>query len=291
MAVPNGEGAFDPAVMTADLAIVRQIVRAWYGQVKESDWKRPTESRPTGWTLKQAFCHIVAVAEFFNEALEIVLDSENPKVLPIKSRQELAEFNQAQIEQRQDFPPEYLLQSFLESLAKTTDIIEGLSPSEFDISVPLNAYNRPLTVAELIGNQLSHPVLVHGAQLANGIGVEPIWQHFSADLMHRQLTRFFHILSYSYWPERGQGLKGVINFKVRGEGGGHWHVGLDNDGGYAGRGLGERPMLTLYFSSPDVCCSVFTVQLGPIRGLFTGKVFAWGNIPLAFKLPRLFTPT
>jgi len=283
--------AFDPALMTADLAAVRKIIRAWFGQVKEWEWERPTESRPTGWKLIQAFCHIVAVAELFNEALELVLDPLNPKPLPIKARQELATFNQAQIEIRQDLPPEYLLQSFLESLATTKSVIEELSPSDFEKPVPLNAYNRPLTIAELIGNQLSQPVVVHGAQLANGIEAEPLWRHFSPDLMQRQLTRFFHILSHSYWPERGRGLAAVINFNIRGEGGGHWHVRLGEDGGDTGQGLAERPKLTLHFANPDAFCSLFTIQLSPIQGLLKRKVFAWGNIPLAFKLSHLFTPT
>jgi hypothetical protein len=148
-----------------------------------------------------------------------------------------------------------------------------------------------LSVAELIGNQLAHPVLVHGAQLANGIGIEPLWRHFSADLMQRQLTRFFHVMSHSYWPERGGKLAAVINFNIRGSGGGPWHIRLDSDGGSMGEGQLERPNLTLHFANPDAFCSLFTVQLSPMRGLLTRKVFAWGNIPLAFKLSRLFAPT
>jgi hypothetical protein len=109
--------------------------------------------------------------------------------------------------------------------------------------------------------------------------------------MQRQLTRFFQVMSHSYWPERGGDRTAVINFNIRGSGGGHWHIGLDSDGGSVGEGHLERPNLTLHFANPDAFCSLFTVQLSPMRGLLTRKVFAWGNIPLAFKLSRLFAPT
>lgn len=277
--------------MSADLAAVRGIVRSFFGRIKPEDWERPTESRPTGWTLIQAFCHIVAVAEYLDQALEGVLDVRNTQAPPINARQELADFNRKQIELRQGLPPEYLLQSFLEALSKTESRVEGLSPADFEKPVPLNVYNRPQTIAVTIGNQLSHPVVVHGAQLANGIGAAPLWRFFSPDLMQRQLARFFHVLSHAYWPEKGQGMTAVINFNIRGEGGGHWHVRLADDGGGVGYGLVERPILTLHFADPDAFCSLFTAQLSPIQGLLKRKVFAWGNISLAFKLPYLFAPT
>lgn len=291
MAGSTERGAFDKAAMSADLATVRQLIRTFYDQVKPDDWKRPTESRPKGWKLKQAFCHIVAVAELFNKALDGILDYPETYLPLLRKREELSAFNQKQIELRQELPPELLLQTFLESLTATESRVDKLAPSDFERPVLLNVYNRPLTIAELVGNQLSHPVLVHGAQLPNGIGAEPLWRQFSADFMHRQLTRFFHILSHSYWPERGGDLTAVVNFKIRGEGGGHWHVRLDKDGGAAGEGYGERPSLTLRFATPDAFCAAFTAQLSFIRGLLTAKTFAWGNIPLALKLPRLFTPT
>jgi hypothetical protein len=76
-----------------------------------------------------------------------------------------------------------------------------------------------------------------------------------------------------------------------GSGGGHWYVRLGRDGGSVGEGLAERPSLTLHFANPDAFCSLFTLQRTPMQGLLTGQVFGWPNIPLAFKLPYLFTPT
>ena len=283
--------AFDIALLAADLVVIRGLVRTFFSEIKTEDWERPTDSRANGWTLRQAFCHIVAVAELLDESFERALDSERVFSPPLKNRQELVTFNQAQIDLRHDLPAEYLLQSFLEALSRTESRLAHLSGSDLERPVPLNAYNRPLSLAVLTGNQMTHPSLVHGAQLANGIGVEPLWRHFSADFMERQLTRFFHVFSHSYWPERGGDLTAVINFNIRGSGGGHWHVKLDKEGGAAGEGLADRPSLTMHFPDPDAFCSLFTFQLGPIRGVLTRKLFAWGNIPLAFRLSRLFTPT
>lgn len=276
--------------MAADLATIRSLIRTFFGQIKDTDWERPTESRPKGWNLKQAFCHIVAAAELFAKATEDILE-RGTFFPPILERKGLAAYNQKQIEMRQELPPEYLLQSILESLSLTERLIGGASVIDLDQPVPLNIYNRPSSLAELAGNQLVHPTIVHGAQLANGIGAAPLWTHFTAAMMHRQLCRFFRILSLAYWPERGGDLSAVINFNIRGDGGGQWHVGLDENGGMAGEGYAERPALTLHFANPDAFCSVFTAQLSPIKGVFTGRVFAWGNIPLAFRLPRYFAPT
>ena len=283
--------AFEIALLSADLMVVRGLIRTFFNQVKADDWERPTESRAGGWTLRQAFCHIVAIAELLDEAFERAVDSETVFAPPLKSRKELAEFNKAQIERRLEMPTEYLLQCFLEALSRTESRLAYLSKEDLDLPVPLNAYNRPLSLAVLIGNQLSHPSIVHGAQLANAIGIEPFWRNFSADFMQRQLTRFFHVLSHSYWPERGGDLTSDINFNIRGQGGGQWHVRLDKKGGEAGEGLVKRPSVTLHFSDPDAFCSLFTYQISPMRGLLRGKIFAWGNIPLAFRLSRLFTPT
>jgi hypothetical protein len=283
--------AFDPAIMAADLALIRGLVRSFFSQIKAEDWERPTETRPTGWTLKQAFCHVSAVAELLDLALEGVLGGVTDQSSPIDSRHELAAFNQKQIKLRENLAPEYLFQTFLESILSTERRLADMAEGDMERPAPLNVYNRPLTVAELIGNQLVHPSLVHGAQLANGIGVKPLWQHFSPTLMNRQLTRFLHIFSHVYWPERGGDLTAVVNFNIRGVGGGHWHVGLDEAGGFVGQGLAERSTTTLYFASADAFCSVFTRQISSLKGVLTGKVFAWGNFGLAFKLPHLFKPT
>lgn len=283
--------AFDIPLLAADLMVVRGLVRTFFNQVKAEDWERPTDARANGWTLRQVFCHIVAIAELLDEAFERALDSESVFAPPLKDRTELAAFNKAQIALRHDLPLEYLLQCFLEALSRTESRLPHLSEADLTLPVPLNAYNRPMPLAVLVGNQLTHPCLVHGAQLANGIGVAPLWQRFSADFMTRQLTRFFHVFSHSYWPERGGNLTVAINFNVRGSGGGQWHIRLDKDGGGAGEGLADRPSLALHFSDPDAFCSLFTYQLGPIRGVLTRRLFAWGNLPLAFRLSRLFTPT
>jgi hypothetical protein len=290
LAILDESRAFDAQVLSADLAAVRRLIRAFFDQVKAEDWERPTESRPKGWTLKQAFCHVVAVAELLAKAADDILE-RGTFFPPILDRKGLAAYNQKQIEERQHLPPEYLLQSIIESLALTEGFVAGASEADLETPVQLNAYNRPLTLAELAGNQLTHPTIVHGAQLANGIGAEPLWRAFSADFMRRQLSRFFHVFSHSYWPERGGGLTAVINFDIRGEGGGHWHVRLADDGGGVGYELVKRPDLTLRLANPDAFCSLFTVQLSPIQGLLKRKLFIWGSLPLAFKLSYLFAPT
>ncbi|MCI0399565.1 MAG: DinB family protein [Chloroflexi bacterium] len=283
--------ALSSDALAADLEQLRAILGDFFSAVSPADWERPTETRSGGWTLSQALCHVTAVAEAMQQGMEEAL-AGRPVVFPgLTRREELAGYNAQEIAARQDRPPEMVAETLLATLGQVATRTRQLSDAELAAPVPLPAYNRPLTVAQTIGNQLAHPGITHGAQLANGVGVRPLWQHFSSEMMQRQLTRFLHVVSCAYWPERGGDLEAGINFIVAGRGGGRWHVIVNPAGGSAGEGQVERPALTMWFPSPHACCSLFTLQVGRWRSLLTGRVVGWGDLSLGFKFPSLFTPT
>ena len=109
--------------------------------------------------------------------------------------------------------------------------------------------------------------------------------------MHRQLTRFFDIMSHSYWPERGGELRASINFVISGPGGGRWHVTAAPNGGEAGEGAAPRPALTVWTRSADSLCRLMMLQVSIVGAMVRGEMLAWGNYGLGFKIPHLFVPT
>jgi hypothetical protein len=119
-----------------------------------------------------------------------------------------------------------------------------------------------------------------------------LWTDYSPDLMRRQLTRFFcGLLSPCYWPERGGDLRATINWWVPGAGGGRWHVLINPQGGDAGEGWAKAETVTIWARNANALCRLFTLQVSPLRAALTGTMLAWGNVPLAFRLLRLFRPT
>ncbi|MGH2768258.1 MAG: hypothetical protein ACRDIF_04795, partial [Actinomycetota bacterium] len=166
-----------------------------------------------------------------------------------------------------------------------------LTSEQLAMSLVIPAYNRPLTVAELVGAQLAHAGIVHAAQLTNGAGARPLWTSYEPEPMRRQITRAFNLISHAYLPERGGDLYASVNFTVSGKGGGRWYLTLAPDGGASGEGRVRRPPLTIWVRSPHALCSILTSQISVGRAVATGKAMAWGDLRLAFRLPHLFLGT
>jgi hypothetical protein len=280
-----------PDTLVQDLKQVHEILEAFFSEISASDWQRHTEPKGTGWTLFETLAHVTAAAETLQRALEDTLSGVPFAEPRLESRTDLPSVLQRQIKERKHTPPTDLIHTFLETLEQTAFTTKQLTSEQLQLPVDFRAYNRPLTVAELIGVQLVHPGIVHAAQLANGAGVKPLWQYYSPKLMQRQMTHFFHLLSHCYWQERGGDLNTSINYIVSGAGGGRWYVTMSPDGGSGGDGRAPHPALTIWTPSADALCRIFTFQINLWRAILTGRMVAWGNVRLGFKLPYLFKPT
>jgi hypothetical protein len=283
--------AFDPQTLAADCAQVRRVLADFCAARSPQDWSRKTGSRAKDWTLRQTLAHLVAGAELIWAATEATLQGQ-PAVFPgITQRSELPALNAREIAAREHIPPSELAGQLLDVLNQCAERCLSLSARELALPISAPFYNRPLTVAEALGWQLAHPGLVHAAQLANGAGVKPLWIHYSPELLQCQMTRFFNVMSHSYWPERGGELRASVNFRVAGPGGGQWHIILAPDGGSANEGAASRPVLTLWFARMDTLCRLMTLQLQPMGALLRGQMLMWGNVRLGLRLSHLFTPT
>lgn len=283
--------AFAPDVLAADLGILRSILAGFLAARRPEDWSRRTEARLSGWTLHQTLAHVLAIAELFDQSLVEALQGRTLAIPGLEHRRDLAAFNQRKIADYTALPAPDLAARFLATLDHTAQQTDALTPDQLEQRVSLAAYNRSLTLAHLIGNQLVHPGIVHAAQLANGAGLPPLWEQYDPALMSRQLSRFFQVLSYAYWPERGGALQATVNYRVAGAGGGCWHVAMRPDGGASGEGAAAHPALRMWFRSAHALCRVSTLQVPLARAALTGQLVCWGNLRLGLQIPRLFMPT
>jgi mycothiol maleylpyruvate isomerase-like protein len=283
--------SFSGQQLAADLRELRPILMTFFAGIRPEDWGRYTEPNERGWTLRECLAHVTAIAESWQGAVRQTLAGGPVSYPGLTRRTDLPHFNQQAIAARQHTPPLTLLEQLLSLLEEIADQAAALSSDQLRLEVPCPAYNRPLTVAEMIGCQIAHVGIVHGAQLPNAVLAPPIWIRCSPELLSRLITYFFHQMSHSYWPERGGDLRANINFYVSGKGGGRWYLTLDPDGGTGGAGSLPRPALILWSSSPDTLCKLFTGQITPMRTVLTGQVLGLGNLRLGFRLPVLLTPT
>ncbi len=280
--------AFVPHHLAADIHTVHDLFVQFFETLSPTHWQRPTETN--GWTLAETIAHLDATAECYQQTIEAILNR-----IPfdfasrgLRRRGDLPAWNEAQIALRAQRPFSVVCASFLATLQTAAASAAQRHPAELEQTHPFPAYNRAITLAELYGGQAAHPGLVHAAQVAKGAGVPPLWRQYDPDLLKRQLTRVLHLAALSYWPERGN-LETIINFIVPRQA--SWHLCLSPQGCELGDGRGKRPSLTIWFRNLDTLCRVLTLQIGPLRAALTGQVLGWGNVPLIFRLPRLFNPT
>ena len=282
--------AFGLQGLATDLIEVKRIFTEFFAARSPADWQRRTERHDKGWTLRETIAHLDSVGQIYLRAVEATLAGQACPIPGLLQRTDLPTWNQREIEARMHWPVTDLCSSFLDTLQQATDFLDRLSPTVLTQQTLFPFYNRPITVGELLAGLAAHPGLVHAAQVANGAGVAPLWVHYAPAMLQRQITRFFHFMSLSYWPERGGDLRATVNFNAAGPGGGSWYVTMTPTGSEVGTGSARRATLTVWFRNADALCRAFTQQVSPLGALLTARAFAWGNLPLGFRLPWLFNP-
>ena len=271
----------------ADFRELGQILERCLVGVAPAGWQRFTESGNKGWTMHQTLAHLVAIAELYQKAIECAI-YDRPFVHPgLDKREDLGAMNEQEIAKRLAVAPAGLMAQLLATFEQTANLAATFAPSDWERVVAVAAYNRPVSVKILVGAQLAHVGFVHAAQITRPIPAKPLWVQYRPELRQRFITHFFGIMSYAYWPERGNGLQAAINFVADGH---CWFVEMNPAGGHSGPGKHPKANLTLRFSSAHSLAQTFTGELSPWWAALSGRVLGWGNLPLAFRLPQLFTP-
>jgi Mycothiol maleylpyruvate isomerase N-terminal domain len=283
--------AYAPDALVRDCAQLARILTDFFGALSSGAWDRPTERKPGAWTLRETLAHVTAAASaLYEPAMNAALLQQPFNVPGLASQADLFAYNTREIATRKNLPPETLIQTLIQTLARAAQCASSLRADQLALTITLPYLSRPLSVVELIGNQLAHPGITHGAQLANGTGVAPLWTQYTPDFLHRQLTRFFvGQMSPSYSARRGGSLKASINFGAGSSG--RWHINISPAGGVGGEGDAPRAAFTIRARSTDVLCRLITQQLNPWIAVLRVQALAWGDLRLAMRLLYLFLPS
>lgn len=282
--------AFSPDLLAHDFSQLKRILEDFFVPIQWDDWQRRTGNQSGDWTLKQTLAHVVVSSEWFYQMMDDTLNGEPVEIPGLQSREDLPAFNAVNIAQNQFTLPEVLIETLMDTLEQVAARVSSLTPEQCRLPVACPMYNRPAKLIEVVSWHLSHIGMVHGAQLAKGARVKPLWAHYSPAMMQRQLTRMISQMSYSYWTERGGNLQAAVNFIARGCG--EWHIHMNPTGGDYGEGRAREGMTTTFWArSADVLSHLLTLQLNPYVAVLTGRAWVWGNWSLALRIPYLFTPT
>lgn len=284
-------GAFAAYTLAADLLKLREIYDGYLQRIPNEAWQRSTERRAIGWNLLELLAHLEATSHAFNTSVEQALAGE-PVTLPkMTTRSDLRAANRAAIDERLHLGPAEIGESFLASLSHAARLAASLSPDQLATSVEHPYFGRQPTIAEILGSSLVHAGIVHGAQIAVGARTQTIWNFYDPGLTRRQLTRAFHTLGLSYWPERGGDLHTTVAFHIEGQGGGSWFVRIEPQGAKGDIGTVRTADVTLTFTKADIFCRVVTLQANLWRYVFLRKLRIKGNLRLTARLSHFFIPT
>jgi hypothetical protein len=280
---------FDPQGLATDLLEVKRIFAAFFAARSPADWQRQTEPNGHGWTLRETVAHLEALGQAYQQAVEASLVSQPWHLPGVGQRTDFTAWNQRQLAMRAERPIGEICDAFLNGLQQAAACVTGLPPAALHEKIAFPFYQRPITIGELFGAQAAHPGLVHAAQVVHGQGVPPLWSQSAPEMMQRQITRTFHLMSLTYWPERGGNLRAALAVRAAGQGGGSWYVTMSPDGSDVGEGRLNKATLRMWFRNPDALCRAFTLQVSPLRTLLTAQAFAWGDWRLGLRLTGLFS--
>lgn len=280
------------AAAIADLFMLTRLLPAFLEDIEPGAWQqRGKRVRSSEWTLQQTVAHLAAAAEFYRTALQLALTHETLITAGFQQRRDLPAINQREIQKRQHLQPPELVFALKQALIDTAEIAQHLTPEQFAWPVSIPVFNRPLTIFELLEMQITHPGMVHAAQIARPAGKTPLWREYEISVLQRMLTRFFRLMSLIYWPERGGDLRVVLQFLVGGAGGGEWYITVSPEHCWSNEGKALKPQMTLRAANADTLCRLFMKQLTPGQAFLQRKLFVQGDFLLALRLASLFSPT
>jgi hypothetical protein len=281
--------AFEGRWLAADLQRVHDIYAAFFSTVTDVNWDRPVKGSAHEWTLHETMAHLCGLIAVGQRGIQAALTDEPLSVPGLTNQFEFNQFNRQEIDARLALPRAALCQTLLEKLGQLIDVAQRLNAAELKRTATLPIYNRPVTIAETLGILMFHTGLHHSAQVAEPVGVPPLWHQLESEVRHRVITRVMRALSLLYRFDLGGDLRAAFAFRIGGEGGGDWAVRVAPDHAEALEGEVGPASLTIKLSNTDIFCQMFTGRLNLPLALLTGRLRLSGNLRLFPRFGSLFS--
>ncbi len=280
---------FDPPILADDLQDVRHVYARLFATLDTSTWDGTAQRGRREWTLHETIAHLCALNGAGLESITHTLHGEPYIFRGLESRYQFNTWNREGIEERLGMPPDALCGEFLRIHEEAADIARNLRPGQEEIAAAMPVYNRPVRITEALSIMIMHAGLIHAAQVAEPLGVPPIWMQLPLDVRHRLVGRMMRAFSLLYRHDIGGSLRAVIAFRVDGPGGGEWFVDISPEAVSSGEGQVASSRLVLRFSETGDFCRMLTGRFNLPLALIGGKLKLRGDLRLFLRMNKLFS--
>jgi hypothetical protein len=293
IASPDGarpaDATFDPPTLADDLAVVRDIYARHFAALDTTRWDAPGVRGRTAWTLHETIAHLCALNGAGLESIQHTLRGEPYTFRGLEDRYHLTAYNRRGIAEHVALPPDALCAEFVRIHTAAASIARTLLPSQADLTAAMPIYNRPVSIVEALSIMMMHAGLIHTAQVAEPAGVPPLWTHLAPAIRHRVIGRVLRAFSLLYRRDIGGALRTTLVFRVRGPGGGAWHVRLAPDMATSGEGAVAAPGLVIQLRATDDFCRMLTGRTNLPVAVISGRLRLHGDVRLFLRMSRLFS--
>ena len=280
---------FDPKTLAEDLTEVHRIYSRFFTALSGSDWDKPVKGSPKEWDLHETVAHLVALNGAGLESIKHTLRGEPYTFAGLEDRYKFNAWNRKGIDEHLDIPMKDLCAQALNILDEAALIARDLSPDQAKLTAQMPIYNRPVSIAEALSIIIFHAGLAHAAQVAEPVGVPPLWTQHSPEFRHRVIGRVMRAFSLLYRLDIGGSMRDTLVFRIDGPDGGEWYVGLSPDAPTSGEGVVEHPGLVIHLRETAVFCQMLTGRFNLPIGLISGAMKLRGSLRLFLRMNALFS--
>ena len=108
-----------------------------------------------------------------------------------------------------------------------------------------------------------------------------------ADAAPTSCKQAFDMMPTRFNKEAAKGLNAVYQFDLSGDGGGKWHVIINNDTCQVNEGAAASPSITISMTAQDYL-DMLSGKLNGQMAFMTGKLRIAGDMGLALRMQSLF---
>jgi len=279
----------DPQTLADDLGEVRGIYAEFFAKLGGVDWNKPVKGSSKEWNLHEIIAHSVALNGAGLESIKHTLRGEPYIFVGLDDRYKFNAYKRQGIDDHLDIPRQELCADLLDILDDAARIACNLQPGQGELTAQLPIYNRPVSIVEVLNNIVFHVGLVHTAQLAEPVGLPPLWMQHSPEFRHRVIGRTMLPFSILYRPDIGGSLRATLVFRIGGPDGGEWYVNVSPDSPTWGEGVVQHPTLVIQMRETSVFCRMLTGRMKLPLALIRGDMKLRGNLRLFLRMDTLFS--
>lgn len=280
---------FDPQILAADLGEVRRIYADFFAKLAGVDWNKPVKGSPKEWNLHETIAHSVALNGDGLASMQQTLRGEAYTFVGLDDRYQFNAYNRHGIDDHLNLPRQELCAQLLAILDQAASIARNLQAGQGELTAQMPIYNRPVRIVEVLSILVFHIGLVHTAQVAEPVGLPPLWTHHSPAFRHRLIGRTMLPFSLLYRRDIGGPLCATLAFRIGGADGGGWYVKVAPEAQSWGEGVAEDAKLTIDMSETSVLCRMITRRLNLPFALLGGDLRPRGDLRLFLRMGKLFS--